>query len=340
MPELDELAVARLSQLLGSGLVTHALSAAAALGVADALATGPASSGDVAERCGGQPAAVLRLLRALGSLDVVEEVDADWFDLTDLGHLLRTDHPSSLRSWAVVQSRLMTPLWSGLSDALRAGKPAAELVFGRPFYEHLAAQPELDDLWNQSMVETARAWLDREGLLDLVDWSAVRSVVDVGGGHGGLLALLLGRYPHLRGVLCDLPSVVAGAGPVLAAAGVDKRVEVVAGDFLERVPPGADVSLLARVVFNWDDEPAVRLLRACREAMGEGGRLLVIDHLLPDDDTRHPARLNDLSLLAIGGRARRWDEWEALITAGGLRATARPPYGGQVWQGLLLERAG
>ncbi len=340
LDELDDLEVARLTGMLSGALLTQIISAAATLGVADALAAGPETISTLSDRCGADADALRRLLRGLAAVGLLEELSADLFDLTDMGHLLRSDHSRSLRSWAIVQGQLMAPLWTGLASAVQTGQPAAQAVFGKPFYEHLGANPALDEHWNRAMVETARAWWGKGQLLDALDWTDVRSVVDVGGGRGGLLAVLLERHPHLSGVVYDLPHVVAHAPGYLAGRGVADRAQAVGGNFFDAVPLGADAYVLARVVFNWDDELALRLLNACREAMGAGARLLVIDHVVVEDGPPHPATVNDVSLLSMGGRARSIEEWKNLAGKAGLRLTGPPqsPSAVDAWMALVMER--
>ncbi len=321
MDDLDDVEVARLTTMASGALITQMVSAAASLGLADAMGLDTATTGQLAQRCGAEESSLGRLLRGLASLGVVEELTPKSFALTDMGHLLRSDHPRSLRSWCVVHGELLAPLWGGLLDAVRSGRPAAAEVFGQPFYAHLAAHPALNDDWNRAMAETARAWWASGDLLDVVDWSTVsRTVIDVGGGQGGLLAVVLQRHPHLRGVVYDLPDAVAGAPALLAAAKVADRAEAVAGDFFESVPAGGDVYLLCRVVFNWDDEQALRVLGACRRAMSDEALLLVIDQVVPDEDHAHGAKVNDVSLLTMGGRARTAGEWAELIEKARLSA--------------------
>lgn len=247
MDDLDDVEVARLTTMVSGALITQMVSAAASLGLADAMGLDTVTTGQLAERCGAEERSLGRLLRGLASLGVLEELTPKSFALTDMGHLLRSDHPRSLRSWCIVHGELLAPLWGALLDAVRSGRPAAAEVFGQPFYAHLAAHPTLNDDWNRAMAETARAWWASGDLLDVVDWSTVnRTVIDVGGGQGGLLAGVLQRHPHLRGVVYDLPDAVAGAPAFLAAARVADRAEAVAGDFFESVPAGGDVYLLCR----------------------------------------------------------------------------------------------
>ncbi len=325
--------------MLSGALVTQAVATAAALGLGDALADEAGSSAEVAERCGADPEGVHRLLGALATLGIVERLNADFFCLTDLGQLLRSDHPRSLRSWAVVQGQLMAPLLAGLLPAVTTGGSAAPGVFGCSFYEHLAVNPELDAHWNRAMAETALSWFEDDDLLGGVDWPNVSRVVDVGAGLGATLAVLLRRCPHLGGVVYDLANVVGGAPAFLESAGVGERVEVVGGSFFDSVPQGGDVYLLVRVLFNWPDDDALAILKACRRAMTHGARLLVIDHVLGEEAGSDAARLNDLNLLVMGGRARTLAGWNGLVDDAGLKLVGHPGYSslGRPWAALVLE---
>lgn len=317
MTDLDDLAQARLGSLLGGALATQVIAAAAELGVADALAAGPTASAEVATRCGTDPDATARLLGGLVSLGVVEQTGSDCYELADLGELLRTDHDRSLRCFAVVQGRLMAPLWAGLAGCVRTGQSADNVVLGRPFYDHLASRPDLAASFQQAMEETARAWFVEPGLLDELDWSGARLVVDVAGGRGAVLAALLRAHPHLAGIVFDRPYVVAGALELLERAGVAERARVVAGDYLAEVPPGGDVYLLARVLCNLADEAATGLLGRCRQAGAPGARVVLVDSVLPEGEGPHPARLNDLTAMTIGGRSRGPADWTRLLHVAG-----------------------
>jgi O-methyltransferase domain/Dimerisation domain len=316
---LDDDAVAKLTGQLAGGLVAQMITTAAELGLADALAPAPADPATLARVCRAEVDSLRRLLRGLCSIGLVEEVDTDLFDLTETGQLLRSDHPRSLYSWARVQGRLFARLWGALPEVVRTGRAASELVFGAPFYEYLAAEPELWAEYDRSMDETSRVWF--EDVLDALDWSGVHRVVDVGGGRGASLALVLLARPDLVGMVYDLPAVAAGASAALASAGLAGRGAVMGGDFFKWVPPGADAYLLVRVVFNWPDEPATSVLRRCREAMARGSRLVIIDQVVPDHEVSDPVKFNDVNLMAAGGRARRLSEWDHLLAGSGLART-------------------
>jgi hypothetical protein len=149
----------------------------------------------------------------------------------------------------------------------------------------------------------------------------MRFIADIGGGQGTLLAAILRRHEHLRGVVFDVPDVASRVADVLREAGVTERCEVVAGDFFAGVPEGADTYILANVLHDWDDDQAVRILEACRQAMGAGGRVLIVERLISDDlRGAVPVLLSDLNMLLLsGGQERTNAEYRALLTAAGLR---------------------
>ena len=162
-----------------------------------------------------------------------------------------------------------------------------------------------------------------------------RQVVDVGGGQGVLLAAVLRAHPHLRGVLFDQPAVVAGAAPVLRAAGVADRCEVVGGDFFAAVPAGGDVYLLSRILHDWDDARATALLRVLHRAARPGARLVVVERVLPPGDAPHPGKLIDLTMLVmLGGRERTEAEFRALLAGAGFSLTRVVPLPDGGWSAV------
>jgi ubiquinone/menaquinone biosynthesis C-methylase UbiE len=303
--------------------------AAARLGLADLLAPGPQTSAALAVATGTDPQRLHRVLRGLVAINVLAE-DADGhFSLTAMGAELRSDVPGSLRALAIFQCECAMSAWRQIPDVLRTGRSGFELAFGAGLYEHMARQPADDVIWNQAMVDSARAWLEDGGLLSRFEWRAGQTVIDVGGGHGPLLAGLLAQHRELRGVVFDLPRVVAGAGPYLEAAGVADRCQAVGGDATKAVPEGGDVYLFTRVLFNWDDDVATTMLASCARVMHPDARLLVIDIMVADGPAPDPATLIDLNnLMLFGGRARTEAQWRCVFANAGLvldRATRVAP---------------
>lgn len=309
--------------------VSQAIHVAAALGIADLLENGPRSADDLAEATGTHAPTLYRVLRALASVGMFAETDYR-FGLTPLAEYLRTDAPDSLRAWAmqIGQSYFWTS-WGHLLHSVRTGDPAFPEVYGTTTWEYRAARPEEDAVFNAAM--TALSAPVAEAVVQSYDFSGIRVLVDVGGGEGGLLAAILAANPALRGVLFDLPHV-ATARTLLERAGVVDRCEIVGGSFFDAVPGGADAYLLKSIVHDWDDDTAIQILRTCRAAMADTGRLLVVEPVIQPGPEPDPAKFSDLNMLVmLGGRERTAGDFERLYAEAGFRLadiirTGSPPF--------------
>jgi len=298
-------------------MVTQALSVAAQLSVGDHLARGPLAVDELAKLAGADPDALHRVLRALASVGVFEELADKRFAHTPTSELLRADHKPSLRHLAMLFGGDLYRAWGEALHSVKTGEPAFPKVFGAPHFEYLAAHPDALELFTKAMGGAARGRL--EALVD-IDWSTAKKVVDVGGGDGTLLLGLLERHPSLEGVLFDLPEVIEDARANVAKASAAARCTCVAGSFLEDVPPDADVYVLARVLHNWDDEAAAKILARCRAAARPGGRVVIIDDVIAEDNSPQQGKLLDLQMLVIlGGRERTAAQWSSLLAGAGFR---------------------
>jgi hypothetical protein len=212
-------------------------------------------------------------------------------------------------------------------SAVRTGETAFQLVYGTSLFEYLAQHPGVSTLFAAGM--TGNTAISGDALTRAVDWAGVKRVVDVGGGQGLLLATVLRAYPEMTGVLFDQPDVVAGAPPVLYAAGVAHRCEIVGGDFFENVPKDGDVYLLRQIIHDWDDVRARAILQNCKEAIPARGRLLVIERAMAEDyHTALPALHGDLQMLvSTGGRQRTDEEYRVLFAEAGFRLSSIVPLG-------------
>ena len=315
-------ASSRMLQLLNAFLTVQALHVVAALGIADLLADGPAMVGDLAAATGAHRPSLSRLLLMLVGAGVFREETDGRFGLTPLGGTLRSDGPGSVRDWALyVGSPQTWQVWGRLRDAIMTGEPGFELAHGMPMWDYLARNPELGGAFDRWM--TRQSDQHNAAVVAAYDFAPFRAVADVGGGRGSTLAAILRAYPSLRGILLDLPQVVAHPAP-LDVAGVADRCEVVGGDMLRAVPVGADVYLIKRVLMDWGDEQVIRILRNCAEAIQAGGRVLVIEMLLPPGNDPSPARAFDVLMLLAqpkGARIRTEAEFRNLFTAAELRLT-------------------
>jgi hypothetical protein len=299
--------------------VSLSLRAAVELGLPDALST-PRTSDDLAAAVGADAATLERLLRALEGLGLVTR-DGDQWSATALGATLRVDHPSGLRSLALMQSEPQSvAAWGSLADAVRSGNAVFESVNGLSMWDFIAADPERSRQFNAAMARrgSAQAAAIRSGC-DLWD---VETIVDVGGGRGGMLASLLRDEPSLSAVVADLPHVVADADKAFAAAGLSDRARGVATDFFESVPPGGDAYVISNVLHDWSDDDCVRILRNVRAAMTPSARVWVVEMVLGSPG-RTAAEERDLALVDLhmlvlfGARERSADEYGALLEAAG-----------------------
>jgi SAM-dependent methyltransferase len=299
--------------------VSQAVGAVALLGVADHLADGPRRSDELAQAVGADPHALYRVLRLLASLGVFVESSSGSFGLTPLGETLRSDAPGSVRNFAITETAPGHWLpWGRLAESVRTGRPMAREALGMELFDWYAQNPEEADVFTAAMGNLSALAADE--LVRVYDVSSVRTVADIGGAHGVLLAAVLRANPAARGILFDLPHVIATARDAVAAAGIADRCELVSGDFFDSVPDGADLHLLKQIVHDWDDARATQLLRNCHRALAPAGKLVLVEMVIPSDNRPSPAQAMDLNMLVMqGGRERTEAEYRHLLEAADFR---------------------
>jgi hypothetical protein len=311
--------------MLNAVLVVQGLYVAAALGIADQLAAGPRGVEDLASAIAADAASLYRLLRMLAAVGVVREQADRQFALTALGGSLRREGPESVRDWALfVGAPEMWETWSGLRDSVISGEPAFPRKHGTALWDYLPSNEELGETFNR--------WMSRQSdqhnaaLVASYDFAQFHTVADIGGGHGSTLAEILKANPSVRGILLDLPQVVARPAP-LEAAGVSGRVEVIGSDMLEGVPTGADAYLIKRVLMDWGDDHAVTILRNCVRALPDKGKVLAVEMVMPAGNQPSPSKTFDVLMLLVheGARIRTEAEFADLFEAAGLRVTTVIP---------------
>ena len=299
--------------------VTIAISAVAELGIADHLSNGPMTASELARLGGVDEDLLRRVLRYLASEGVFEEQAGDLFALTERSHWLRSDVPGSLRPRAVYTGSATNWMaWSHLLQSLKSGTSAFQVTFGEELFDYLRHHPDAAARFNAFMAGQTAASV--EAVLAAHDFTGVRELADIGGGRGALLAGVLRAHPGMRGILFDLPEAVATALPLLQNAGVADRCKLVGGDFFEAVPEGADLYALKFILHDWTDDQCVRILKNCRRAMAPGARILIVEHLVPDDRGPHIAKFMDINMLVhTHGRERTRQDFELLLAAAGLQ---------------------
>jgi SAM-dependent methyltransferase len=304
--------------------VSRALHLAAKLGLADLLANGARSAGDLAQATGTHAASLRRVLRLLASVGVFDEQEDGSFALTPLGEALRSDVPISSRASVMLFAGVgIQDSWKELEYCVRTGQPAFRKTSpDGDAFSHM--DPEQAKVFDDAMATFAPAIA--AAIAAAYDFSALGTLVDVGGGNGALLIGILGAHPRLRGVVFDRPEPAERARKKLAETGLESRCQVVAGDFFEAVPSGGDAYILKHVIHDWVDERAVTILRNCRRAMGPKARLLIAEGVYPPRIDRslegRGAAANDVNMLvATGGRQRSESEFRSLYEAAGFELT-------------------
>jgi hypothetical protein len=313
------LPVERLFQAASGYMISAALSVAAKLKIADLLADGPRSVADLAEATKSNEDGLYRVLRALVSAGFFTAPGPRTFALSPEVELLRSDVPGSIRPMVLwMANALHFEVWSEMSYSVETGKPAIDMLYGKPCFEALGGLPEVAREFNDAM--TCFSGSLAPALLEAYDFTGTHTLMDVAGGHGYVLCEVLSRYPEMRGILFDMPGVVDGARSRIESLNLDGRCQTAAGDFFTEIPAGADAYYMQHIIHDWDDEPALTILRNCRQALDShrNGTLLVMDNVIPETPQPHYGKLLDLEMMLMpGGRERTETEFHRLFAEAG-----------------------
>ncbi|WP_035800304.1 methyltransferase [Kitasatospora mediocidica] len=310
----------RVLDLMTGYWASQAVYVAAKLELADHLATGPLTSTDLAGRTGTDEPSLARLLRFLSELGIVT-ADADGaYRTTEAGAELRTQEHGSMRDLALLYGEEFYAGWGNLLHTVRTGQNGFEALHGAAMYPYFAQSPELTAKFDRAMAASSAFF---EPIPSLHDFSRARTVVDIAGGNGALLATVLRAQPDARGILFDAQHVVEAARTELATTSVGDRVDYAWGDYYDKVPAGGDVYLLSRVLHGRDDDKCVDVLARIREAMPEDGALLIVERVIPDDGSASLAAWFDVHMLTIaGGTERTTSQYRDLLERAGFDLTA------------------
>jgi hypothetical protein len=312
---------------MGLGVMTtQMLSAVAQLDIADKLAAGPKTAEDLAKESGAQPHMLYRVLRTLSSLGVFEELPGRKFQLTEISQLLRTGVPVSLRDMVV----FFASAWSSngcqhLLDAMKSGKSGIEEAFGINVFQYLGGHP--GDLTVFQGAMTGFSSVQSPAAVEAYDFSPFKRIIDVAGGHGALLAHILRAAPQATGVVFELPEVAADGPEHAKSHGLADRMEFIAGDMFESVPPGGDLYVLKYIVHDWGDESAKKFLTNIRKNIKPEGKLIAIDAVIAPGP--HIGKIFDayMEVLMPGGVERTEEEFAALYASCGFKLTRVIPTG-------------
>jgi ubiquinone/menaquinone biosynthesis C-methylase UbiE len=308
-------------QVIAGFWLSRCVYIAAKLGLADLVKDGARTPAELAALTGTHAPALYRVLRALASTGWLQEDGDGRFGPTPLTVGLQSDAPGSLRALATTElGEEHYPAWGNLLFSVRTGNLAFDEVFGMPNWQYWAGHPEHAGIFNRAMSEMTA--IIEPAVLSICDFSTARTIVDVGGGRGTLIASILRAYPQARGIVVDLPHVIEQGRPLIAEHGLEDRCELVAGDFFKAVPSGGDVYTLKWVIHDWDDAQATAILKNCHAAMPPHARLLLIEAPLSPRNEPSLHKLMDINMLVMtGGRERTEAEYRSLLEAAGFALT-------------------
>jgi hypothetical protein len=301
--------------------------AACRLQLPDLVAAGFNDAPTLAAKTRTHEDALRRVLRGLVAWGFFAHDGDGRFQLTPVSDAFRSDRPG-LRNMTMMLSEESYHTWADLLYTLRTGQPAYEHTNGKSRWEKLAEDPEAAREFNTAMAEATTRGAGQ--FIDAYDFDGVHTVADIAGGTGALLTAVLRAHSEMRGILFDLPAGLVDAPDAMKQAGIADRVDIVEGSFFDAVPPGADLYLLKSIIHDWDDEPAVAILKACAAAMRPGARLVLIERKLPDESEVSAQALStlmsDLNMMVLlGGRERTTAEYAALLERAGLGMTRAIP---------------
>jgi len=317
MPDADPLL--KLLDLGHIGL-SRCLHVVAELGIADVLGETPETPAVLAKKADVNADALGRILRLLAANGIFEDLGGT-FRHSPASRFLRSDHPQSQRGYVrFMGAPLLWNAMGALAHTLRTGRPGTETFAPEGQFAYLSAHPEEARVFDQAM--TAKSVIDVASVVKAYDFSRVKLIGDIGGGRGHLLRAILEATPSVKGVLFDLPHVVAQAGSATA------RLTIQGGDFFKDALPACDLYMLMNVIHDWSDRDATRILKAVRQAALPGAKLLLIESLLPEKPEPNPVYMLDIVMLAVvGGRERKRSEYEALLAEAGFRLQRVIPTG-------------
>jgi len=305
-------------RVLPSWTLSEAIFFAAERRIADAIGNGPTDLEAIARRTATHKESLRRLLNALAANGIFKQQGVDRYEPTALSGPLRSDAADSQRAYMALGRMIIHRSWNALEQTMDSGRTAFDVEFGAPIFDYLREHPSLAAEFAEGMTSTTRR--AELALTTAAPFGQFDTVVDVGGSFGSLLRLLLAKRPSAKGIVFDRPEIAKQAVKHWGNAPDASRLQAVGGNFFDAVPAGADLYLLKQILHDWQDQECLKILRNVHHAMGCGGRLAVIEMVLPDDGGPHPGWMSDLMMMTVtGGRERTRSEYSALLTEAGLR---------------------
>ncbi len=304
-----------LAQMISGYWISQAIYVVAKFGIADQLKMKAQTADELAKKVSIHSDAVYRLLRALASVGIFKEDDKK-FSLTPLAELLCQDHPQSQKAFAIMLGGAIYGAWGNLDYSVKTGQQSFANTFDQPLFEYLTKNPSEGKIFDEAM--TGIHGGETQPMIEAYDFSQFQTVVDIGGGNGMTLIAVLKQYPHLQGILFDLPEVIKRAEAIVKTSGT-KQCTLTGGDFFKAVSSGGDAYILRHIIHDWPDDQAITILKNCRLAMKKGAKVLIVENVLPTDNRPHFGKWLDLMMLVIGGKERTEEQYRQLLEQAGLK---------------------
>jgi hypothetical protein len=305
---------AQMMQFILGNWISKPIYVAAELGIADMVADRPKSIDELAHMSKTHGPSLYRVMRALASVGIFLETSERSFELTPMAECLKR---GAMRSIAVMfNSDWHDKAWENLLYSVRTGDVAFDKAHGKPVFDWLKEHPRAAEIYNEA--NAIKAMTSHRAIIDAYDFSNIARLTDVGGGHGALMAEILGANPAMKGVVAELPAVVQDAREFIRTRGLETRCEVIECDFFKGIPPGSDAYLMSHILHDWNDEVCYTILKNCHKAMKPGSTLLVVETVIPPGNEFSIAKLLDLEVFVMGGgRERTEKEFRDLFQSSG-----------------------
>lgn len=312
-------AAAQILQFITNFWSSRAVYAITKLGIPDLLKSGPKTADELASATNMHAPSLFRVLRAMASIGVLTSTGDGRFGLTPVSELLVTDAPGSLRWFTVSElGQEHYPAWGNLMHSVKTGNIAFDNFFGVDIWKYFQENPEDGAVFQNSMSGVTAA--TNEQIRSHYDFSPFGTIVDIGGGHGGLITSILLTNPKAKGILFDAQQVIEAARPKIEATGLAQRCETVAGDFFKAVPAGGDLYMMKWIIHDWNDDQAITILRNCRNQMQRNGKLIILDSVVPENNEPDFSKFFDLNMMVMtGGKERTKQEFEQILNAAGFK---------------------
>jgi|SRR5215813_11718216 len=319
---MSQLETEKLTQMLMSAALSRAICTIAELGIADQIdACTPKSVASLARAVGAHERSLYRILRFLASHGLFQEKSERNFDHTPLSLRLRSDGEGSFRAGARMLHRMFAG-WDGLHHAALTGEPGFNKVYGKPIFDYVGSHPDFGPILDAGM--TSFHGHETPAMLEAYDFSGVGVLADIGGGNGSLLGSVLKRYPKMTGILFDLGHVVGRARQGLQEYG--DRCKIIEGSFFDSIPEGADAYLFRHIIHDWTDEQSIQILGNCLRVIPRGGRLLIVEAVVPAGNEPSMAKDFDMTMMTFpGGIERTEQEYRMLLDQSGFNLTSITP---------------